>query len=123
MMRRIATDFASTAASGAAVPAERRAHVRYRCETPAVGRVFLANAFRSMSARILDISAGGIGLLMPDAVPLGTRLNVELEGHGAMPFEMLAEVVNVTPQPDGSCRCGCDLVWKISEAELQLLLK
>ena len=118
-MHPIATD----SANGDAVPAERRAHVRYRCEKPTVGRVFMANAFRSMSARILDISAGGIGLLLPDAVPPGTRFNVELEGHGALPFEMLAEVVNVTPQPDGSWRCGCDLVWKISEEELQLLLK
>ena len=122
-MQHSSTHPTSSNADPDAVPVERRARVRYRCEKPTAGRVFIANTFRSMSARVLDISAGGIGLLLPDAVPLGTRLNVELEGHGATPFEILAEVVNVTPQADGAWRCGCNLVWKISEEEVQLLLK
>jgi len=122
-MRHSSPDPASSPAHADGVPAERRARVRYRCEKPTVGRVFIANAFRSMPAHILDISASGIGLLLPDAVPVGTRLNVELDGHGATSFEMLAEVVNVTPQAEGGWRCGCDLVWKITEEEVQLLLK
>lgn len=122
-MRHISTDPPCKSASDARLPAERRARVRFRCERPKEGRVFIANTFRSMSARILDISASGIGLALPEAVPLGTRLNVELEGPSATPFEMLAEVVNVMPMAEGGWRCGCDLVWKISDEELQLLLK
>ncbi len=119
-MRHVPTDPTSAPTSTDGAPTERRARVRFRCERPTVGRVFIANTFRSMSARVLDISAIGVGLLLPEAVPLGTRLNVELEGPA---FEMLAEVVNVAPQPDGGWRCGCDLVWKITDEELQLLLK
>ncbi len=122
-MRRVLTDQTSTLAANQAMPTERRARVRFRCERPTVGRVFIANTFRSMRARVLDVSVNGVGLLLPEAVPLGTRLNVDFEGHAAMPLEILAEVVHVAQQPDGGWRCGCTLVWQISEQELQLLLK
>lgn len=122
-MRHIPSEPTSVQASPAGAGAERRARVRFRCERPTVGRVFIANTFRSVPARVLDISVIGVGLLLPEAVPLGTRLNVELEGRGATPFELLAEVVNVAPHAEGGWRCGCDLVWKISDEELQLLLK
>jgi hypothetical protein len=97
--------------------------VRFRCERPKVGRVFIANAYRTMSAQVLDISESGMGLVLPEAMPVGTRLTVELDGHGAAPFDLEAEVVNVAPLPDGGWRCGCNLMWKITEDELRLLLK
>jgi hypothetical protein len=76
-----------------------------------------------MSVQVLDISVIGMGLMLPEAMPVGTRLTVELDGHGAAPFELEAEVVNIAPQPDGGWRCGCNLMWQISEDELRLLLK
>jgi PilZ domain len=102
---------------------ERRARVRFRCARPTRGRAFIAASFQSMPARVLDLSVAGVGLLVAEPLPLGTRLNVEVEGAAATPFELLAEVTNVTAHAAGGWRCGCDLVWKISDDELRLLLK
>jgi hypothetical protein len=106
----------------AALLAERRAQVRYRCERPAVGRVFIASSYRSLPARIFDLSAKGIGLLTEQRFEPGTRLNVELEGSSAA-FEIVADVVHATAQPDGGWLCGCALVWQLSDDELRLLLR
>ncbi len=125
-MGQLSQDEVTAAASPNAGPAsvERRARVRYRCEQPRAGRAFITNTFRMLPARLVDLSQAGMALLLPEPVPVATRLLVELEGGAQEPaMEMLAEIVNVTAQADGSWRCGCALVWHITEAELQLLLK
>jgi hypothetical protein len=117
------TEHTTTTAGGNVppTPAERRAFVRYRCERPAVGRAFISNTFHSLNALIVDLSVGGIGLIMDQPLEAGTRLNVELDA--TMPFEIVAEVKNAVLQADGKWRCGCELVWKLSDDELQYLLK
>jgi hypothetical protein len=124
-MRHIPSDPTSSATPCPAPPPaiERRARVRFRSDRPNAGRAFIANSFRSMQARVLDVSLIGVGLLVPEPLELGTRLDVEFEGHATGPFAMFVEVINVTPQPEGGWRCGCDLIWKISEEELRLMLK
>jgi PilZ domain len=112
-----------TATDAPPLPTERRASVRFRCARPAVGRAFIAASYKTLSARVLDLSRHGVGLSLTQPLEQGTQLTVELESHGAVGFELLAEIVNVAPQADGSWRCGCRLVWPISEDELQLLLK
>jgi hypothetical protein len=92
-------------------------------ERPAVSRAFITNSFRSLPARVLDLSLEGVGLLVNEPLSVGTRLSIELDSVAGAPFEMVAEVANVTGLPDGSWRCGCELVWKITAAELQALLK
>jgi PilZ domain len=117
------TEHTTTPAGGHAppTPAERRAYVRYRCERPAVGRAFFSNTFKSLAAQIVDLSVGGIGLVLDQPLEAGTRLNVELDAD--TPFEIVAEVKNSILQADGKWRCGCELVWKLSEDELRFLLK
>ena len=102
---------------------ERRAWVRYRCDRATIGRAFISNSFRSVPARVLDVSAAGVGLLLPESLPIGTRVNIEIDAAGVAPFELLAEIVNMTAQPGGDWRCGCELVWPLTDEELQLLLK
>jgi hypothetical protein len=104
-------------------PADRRASVRYRCDKQAVGRAFLATSYRSVAARIVDLSAGGVGLVLNQSLDVGTRLHIELDSDAALPIEIVAEIKNATPLPDGTWRCGCELVWKLSDDEVRLLLK
>jgi PilZ domain len=104
--------------------AERRALVRFRCERACTTGRFITNTYRTLPAQLVDISPQGLGLLLDQPLPMGTRLNIEFEDDTtALPIELLAEIVNVTAQADGSWRCGCTLVWRISEAEMWLLLK
>ncbi len=106
----------------AAAPApERRARVRYRVDQAITTRAFIANSYRSMPARVVDVSGGGIGLILAQPLEPGVRLNVEPEATH-LPFEILADVVHVTALPDGTWRCGCALVWPLSEDEVRLLL-
>jgi len=116
-------DHTTPAPSEQAPPAldERRAFVRYRCERPPVGRALISNTFKSINAQIVDLSVGGIGLVLDQPLEAGTRLTVELDE--ATPFEIVAEVKNAVLQADGKWRCGCELVWKLSEDELRFLLK
>jgi hypothetical protein len=76
-----------------------------------------------VSAQVVDVSRTGIGLLMSETLPSGTRVQVELDALAGTLFEMLADVVNVHELADGTYRCGCSLVWPLSEDELRLLTK
>jgi len=96
--------------------------VRYRCERHCRTRTFITNSFRTLTARIIDISQDGVGLLLSEPLALGTRVSIELDdGGNTAVLEILADVLNVTAHPGGSWRCGCMLVWKLSEEELQLV--
>jgi hypothetical protein len=117
---------ASVAAEGSAagsVACERRARVRYRLQMATNGRAFISNTFRVLPAKVVDLSLTGVALTLPETLPVGTRVNIELDGVAANLFEMLGEVVYCTEIADGTCRCGCTLVWALSEDELRLLTK
>jgi hypothetical protein len=102
---------------------ERRASIRYRLEQAATGRAFISNSFRSLASRVIDLSREGIGLLVHQALEVGTRVEIALEGPGSVPVELVAEVVNCREEPDGHWRCGCVLVWKLTDEELALICR
>jgi hypothetical protein len=97
--------------------------VRFRCARQAVGRAFISNSFTTLNARIVDVSTSGIGLLLDQPLEAGTRLNVELDGTLASLFEIVADVKHVTALADGRWRCGCELLWRLTEDEVRLLLQ
>jgi len=104
-------------------PVERRASIRFRVERPATGRALISNTYQSLSAQLADLSLEGIGLVTDRPLEPGTRIDVELQGPGGVPYELLAEVVHARVRPDGRWHCGCTLVWKLAEEELRFLLK
>lgn len=74
-------------------------------------------------AGVLNVSASGIGLLVPQPVENGTLLSVELRSaRGTFQRTMLACVVHVTAQSDGSYALGCNFIRSLSEDELKALL-
>jgi hypothetical protein len=102
---------------------ERRARVRHECDRDGSCLPVQAEANLSWSARVLNISQGGVALLLRRRFEKGTLLTVELQRsdqHPSDPF--MARVVHVTPQPDGGWLIGCAFTSNISAEDLQALL-
>ena len=76
------------------------------------------------SGRILNISAGGIGLVLRCQFSEGTLLHFELpqEMNLADP-KVLVRVVRVTPEGDGNWSLGCEFADQLREEQLRALLR
>jgi hypothetical protein len=70
-------------------------------------------------AKVLNVSASGVGLHTDRYVENGTLLSVELHNSaGTTEKTMLACVVHVTQQSDGTWALGCNFIRSLDEAEL-----
>jgi hypothetical protein len=76
------------------------------------------------SGRILDISAGGVGLVLRCKFSAGTLLHFELpqDTNLANP-KILVRVVRVMPQGEGNWSLGCEFVDQLSQEQLRELLR
>jgi c-di-GMP-binding flagellar brake protein YcgR len=100
----------------------RRATVRYRSPLPASGRAFFANSSKSVQAAVVDISLGGIGLVLDAYVEPGTLVGIELGNGGSQTVaDRIASVSYAKPTGDGRWRCGCEWVHPLAPEELQFL--
>ncbi len=100
----------------------RRATVRYRRTAQQAGRAFIANSSRAVDAVVVDISQGGIGIILDSHVAPETLVRVEMGGeNNEMMVDLLANVAHVTPLENGRWRCGCEWVRKLTMDELQVL--
>jgi hypothetical protein len=75
-------------------------------------------------ARVPDISAGGIGLLVKRPIPLGTELLVELSS-GRPPAQLralTARTVHATLQRNGDWLIGCKFSEQIDAFDVEVLL-
>jgi hypothetical protein len=74
-------------------------------------------------AWIIDLSAGGIGLLVDAPQAVGSQLRVELEAcPQAAPVRAVATVMHCQPT-DGEYRLGCRFTTPLTESDLQVLLQ
>lgn len=115
------TEFPPKSVATGSVATSRRAWVRYRCEQPA--QLHVPDSYRCQSVTVLDLSRGGVGLLLKTPVEHGTLIQLELRDRDDTSFELTAEVKHLDQQSDGTWRCGCEFAWALSEAELQVLLR
>jgi c-di-GMP-binding flagellar brake protein YcgR len=74
------------------------------------------------SARVRDISASGVALLVDNDIPTGTLLNAELHGASEQTFTILACVVHVAPAPEGGHILGCNFIRELNETDLKTLM-
>src|SRR5262249_13417176 len=82
--------------------ADGRAWVRYPCSLEASCHSIASVADVLWSAKIQDISAGGLRLLVSRRFETGTVLRVEVHtGIDETPATFLARVMNATPEPGG----------------------
>jgi serine/threonine protein kinase len=101
---------------------ERRATVRYPSSADGNCRPIGGHAF-SWSAKVLDISATGVQLLIRRRFEPGTVLALELrDGKKSARRSVLARVVRVQQQPDRKWALGCVLDYRLSQEDVQVLM-
>lgn len=101
---------------------ERRAKARYALNVPAAFCHPIAEVGNDdcwTGARIQDVSASGIGLVLTHPVEPEVLLAIDLQGVSRL---LLAHVAHATPRTEGGWLVGCALINPLSEEELQALL-
>ncbi len=98
--------------SSPALAVERRAFVRHFCDIGAV--------VDAWSAKIENISRGGLKVVIGRRYEVGAILKVEVPKPGDEEFSLLlARVVHVAPEPNGSWGLGCAFTQLLSQEELE----
>lgn len=76
------------------------------------------------AARILDISGGGIRLLVERRFEIGTILNIEIQAETAdAPSSLMVRVMHLSAESAGRWSLGCRFGRELSDKEIQALLK
>ncbi len=76
----------------------------------------------SWSARVHDISAGGLSLVLARRFERGTGLAIEIPETADRPADtLLVKVVHATRLPDNQWLLGCAFVSQLSDEEVQTL--
>ena len=102
--------------------ANRRSNSRYELEQPKRECTVRDEEGKEYSAKILDISAGGVGLLMERRFELSCYLSVTLptrEEMGTRKFTM--RIRKCEEEGDGKWRVGCAFAHPLHDDELLLL--
>jgi hypothetical protein len=99
---------------------ERRVWVRNPCDTSARCKADQPGSPTSaFSARVRNISRGGISLVVDRPFETGAVLSVELPGpDGLPPFTVLACVVHAAGLADGQWALGCSFASELSAEDL-----
>ncbi|HMC65330.1 MAG TPA: PilZ domain-containing protein [Gemmataceae bacterium] len=102
---------------------DQRLWMRFPCNVKATYQKVATPEALPQGARVLDISATGVGLLVPQLVEAGTLLSVDLHpANGGAPRTMLACVVHVNTQANGQHALGCNFIRELSEEDLEVLV-
>lgn len=102
---------------------ERRIWVRSLSDVETACKLAEAPATGRMSARIKNISRGGINLLLHQELESGSLLSVELPGDGpGDEYFVLACVVHSVAQPNGEWSVGCTFARELEEDEVRSLV-
>ena len=97
---------------------------RHSCDLPAECQPSSAWADQELkwSASVRDVSLGGVRLRLRRRFEAGAGLVIEIPGCGEAPAKVLARVVHVQGQEDGSWLLGCSFASRLSDDELNALL-
>jgi hypothetical protein len=99
----------------------RRASVRYQCGLATPGRLLLPDGQEWQRAWVLDLSLGGVGLLLSRSLEQGCEVVVMLKS-ATQTFELAARVRHSSRQQDGDWIVGCEFVKKLTHEERDSLL-
>jgi hypothetical protein len=105
-------------------PAARdsRAWVRFPCNLETVCSSIDAAPGEELPARILDVSAGGVGLLVPCHIGSKTFLTLQLPPRPGRPGRRVpVRVVQARPYGTGDWFLGCEFADRLTDAELEAL--
>jgi hypothetical protein len=102
--------------------ADSRRWVRYPCNIETVCSTCLTTPGEQVAARILNVSPGGIGLVIPCQFETGTMLSFGLPEDGGLPgHRRLVRVVRALDHSNGDWFLGCEFAEQLSPAELRSL--
>ena len=105
---------------------ELRVSERFECDVPASCQPpsDWKRGGQKWTARVRDVSAGGLRLILGRRFERGAGLAIELPGPDAdSPSILLARVMNVRPESNGTWALGCAFVSPLSDEELQALTR
>jgi PilZ domain len=103
-------------------PADQRKWVRFPCDLPSSYRPIRVAERQHTPARIIDVSASGVGLLVTHPVAAGTLLSLHVCGSdGGLALTMLACVVRVAAHTTGEWILGCNFIRELTDKELEPL--
>jgi len=101
----------------------RRAWVRYPCDLDSSCQALMAARGLQWTAKVRNVSQGGIAVTMQRRFELGTLLAFEVQGPpGKSSVSLLGRVAHVTAKSDGSWLIGCAFSTPLTEADLKALL-
>jgi hypothetical protein len=99
---------------------ERRIWVRYPCDVEATCQPADHLDGMRLSARVRNVSRGGINLVVDAPVQAGSLLSVELPGATpACSSVVLGYVVRVTQGSDGDWSVGCTFATELHDEDLE----
>jgi PilZ domain len=105
-------------------PDTRRAFERYASSRPFPRRLMRADTFATVEGWIVDLSEGGIGMLVDQQMAQNDLLLLELEAKtGAQPVKVGACVVFCEPTHNGEFRLGCSFISPLGPEDLRDLLE
>jgi hypothetical protein len=113
----------ATNTSAKRAPANRRAFVRYQCGPATPGRVAVAGVEEWQPTWVLDLSLGGVGLLLSRPLESGLVLTLHLRSDSQnITYEFPARTCHVSRQPDGDWVVGCQFEQPLTDEVLDALL-
>jgi len=111
---------AAPAGRGSYPEVERRAWVRYPCSLEASCNSIASVADVLWSARVENISAGGLRLQISRRFEVGTVLRLEIRnGIEEAPHTFLARVMHATPLDSGDWALGCAFARELGNEDLR----
>jgi hypothetical protein len=104
-------------------PDEQRGEIRHPCALSATYQCVGAHDEATCTARVLNVSATGVGLSLTEPVDAGSLINLRLQNaDGSLVRTILACVVHSGRGTGGEQVIGCNFIRELADDELQSLL-
>jgi PilZ domain len=103
---------------------ERRVHDRRPCDLFVFCYPLSFSGNVQWSGRIIDMSCGGLRMVVSRWFEEGTILKIHAEGLAEeVPLTMLGRVLHVSPYVDGGWSLGCHVTPNVEEKDLEAMLQ
>jgi PilZ domain len=103
-------------------PEDQRTWVRFPCQLKATFQKVGDGEETAHEAHVINISASGIGLEVPDEIEVGSLLNLHVVGKQDRERTLISCVVHAAPSESGQWNLGCNFIRELNESDIQELM-